>query len=71
MAYFLRLKPASGLAILRALLWNLLRIGDTLDKRNRVNKLSRDEHRQRCRELIRPFPIDYFLRTSLGYIAKW
>ena len=71
LAYILRLKPANGLAILRALLWNATSIRGTLDKRRRIFNSSRGDQRKSYKDLIRPLPLSYFLRTSFGYVAKW
>lgn len=70
LVYFLRLKPANGLAILKALLWNLANLPQTLAKRREFNRLL-NHHGDGIEGLIRPLPIGWFMRTAGGYFAKW
>jgi len=71
LAYFLRLNPANGIAILRALRWNAANLGETLKKRNAVRRALPDKHRHLYKDFVIPFPLGYFIRTSLRYLAKW
>ena len=70
-AYFIKLKPSNGIAIIRALAWNLLNLRRTLQKRSTIAKSLSDDHRSKYRELMRPLPLGYFVRTSLGYVSDW
>lgn len=71
LVYFLRLKPANGLAIFRALLWNLVNLRQTLAKRREFFRSLSSDHRDCIDELIRSLPIGWFLRAASGYFAKW
>lgn len=70
-AYFIKLKPSNGLAILQALAWNILNLRRTLQKRSTIAKSLADDQRSKYRELMRPLPLGYFVRTSLGYVSEW
>ena len=70
LVYFLRLKPANGQAVLRALLWNLANLPQTLTKRREFMSLS-NNRQAGIHGLIRPLPIAWFMRTASGYLTKW
>lgn len=70
LVYFLRLKPANGLAIIRALLWNLVNLRHTLAKRREFRSL-RGDHQNDIDRLLRPLPLGWFMRTASGYFSKW
>lgn len=69
--YFIKLKPSNGLAILRALAWNLVNLRRTLQKRATIAKSLAYDQRSKYREFMRPLPLEYFLKTSLGYVSDW
>jgi hypothetical protein len=71
LAYFLRLNPANGIAILRAMLWNAANLARTLKKRKVVRRALPDKHRQLYEDLMIPFHLGYFIRTSLRYLSRW
>jgi len=70
-AYLLSGKPASALAVLRALSWNVRRISTTLRERRRVRDGLVGNHQSKYGEFVKPLPLAYFIRTSFGYVARW
>lgn len=70
-AYLVSLKPANALAVLKALSWNVGRISKTLRERRRVREGVAGNPHSKYSEFVRPLPLGYFMRTSLGYVAKW
>ncbi|MGD8815207.1 MAG: glycosyltransferase family 2 protein, partial [Anaerolineales bacterium] len=71
LVYFLRLKPVNAFAILRAWIWNLRHMGETLRKRSAATKGMRGHHRRVYEGLIKPFSLNYLVRASMQYVAKW
>jgi hypothetical protein len=71
LAYFLRAKPSSGLAILRALLWNVVNLRKSLEKRTRIGANLVAGQREVYRDLVVSLPLDYLMRTSFSYVSKW
>src|SRR3990172_6001413 len=70
-AYLLIGKPASALAVLRALAWNLGRISTTLRERRRIREGLAGNQQSNYGDFVKPLPLGYFIRTSFGYVARW
>lgn len=71
LVYFLRLRPANGMAILRALVWNLSNLRETRRKRRVFLQSMGGKKPDALQQLVRPLPVSWFLRTASGYFAKW
>ena len=71
LAYFFKRKPSNGIAVLRAMVWNARNLGATIEKRRLVQQTLSGDQRSKYGGLVRPFPLKYFISTSLGYMTKW
>lgn len=69
--YTIRLNPSNSLAISKAILWNVLNLPETLEKRRQISQVSLDDMGKDQSPLSRPMQMAYFLRTSLEYFSKW
>lgn len=71
LAYFFRFKIANGLAILRAIAWNVRNLPQTMRKRRTISRLARIERDSVFPRLLRPMPASYFLSFCRNYLARW
>lgn len=71
MAYIIKGKPKGSIAILKAIIWNIESIRETLEKRKFIKKIRRKSDSELLPIVIRPMSIKYLLNTSLDYLKQW
>ncbi len=71
MAYILKGKPQGAMAILKALIWNIKSINNTLKKRKIINRMRKRKDSELLPIIMRPMSASYLMKTSLDYLRQW